>query len=174
MVLNVHLPNLRKVNIVALDGNQYALNIYEKILTEARKHLHLEVSNNSAPVVIDDFYDLHIVDSVLTKKFDIIISFKAICEFVTKDQFERQNVYEHIAKFVLPKLINNGLLLLEDVTTYNDTAQEWLPRMMDRGLRAANCSVIKSNEGYNQTYFITHSHKHNDVSKVAWRMIKQK
>ena len=175
-ILNVlanRLPNLKKVSIVALDGNQYALRIYEKLLLVASNHIHLEVVNNSAPIMIDDFYDLHILDSVLDKKFDLILSFKAICEFVTKDQFEQQNAYEHITKFLLPKLTDNGLLLLEDVTTYNNTSQEWLPKMMDRGLLSVGCNVVGRNEGYNQTYHITHSHCHNDRSKVAWRLIKQ-
>ncbi len=171
-VLDEQFPNLKKVSIVALDGNQHALRIYEKLLSDASNHIHLEVVNNSAPIIIDDFYDLHVLDRVLDNKFDLIISFKAICEFVTKDQFEQQNAYEHITKFLLPKLSDNGLLLLEDVTTYNDTSQEWLPKMMDRGLLSIGCNVVGRNEGYNQTYHITHSHCHNDRSKVAWRMIK--
>ncbi len=170
--LDEHLPHIEKVCIVALDGNHYALRIYEKILKKTLCHIRFEVENNSAPIMIDDFYDLHILDKVLDKQFDLILSFKAICEFVTKDQFEQQNAYEHIAKFLLPKLTDNGLMLLEDVTTYNNTSQEWLPKMMDNGLCAAKCSVISRNDGYNQTYTITHSHKTNDKSKVAWRMIK--
>ena len=171
--IDEHLPNIEKVRIVALDGNHYALRIYEKILKKTLCHIRFEAENNSAPIMIDDFYDLHILDQVLSKQFDIIISFKAICEFVTKDQFERQNAYEHIAKFMLLKLTDNGLMLLEDVTTYNNTSQEWLPLMMDRGLRATKCSAISRNDGYNQTYCITHSHCRNDKSKVAWRMIKR-
>lgn len=167
------LPHIEKVRIVALDGNQHALRIYEKILKNTKTRIRLKVESKSAPIMIDDFYDLHILDSVLNKKFDIIISFKAICEFVTKDQFEKQNAYEHVAKFLLPKLTDNGIMLLEDVTTYNNTSQEWLPMMMDKGLSVLNCSVIAQNMGYNQTYLITHSHMHNDKSKVAWRMTKK-
>ncbi len=165
-------PNMKTVRIVALDGNQHALKLYEKVLKRAQSQICFAVENHSAPIMIDDFYDLHILDEVLSKHFNIIISFKAICEFVTKDQFEQQNAYEHIAKFLLPKLTDNGLMLLEDVTTYNNTSQEWLPMMMDNGLRAVKCLVINRNNGYNQTYCITHSHKTNDKSKVAWRMIK--
>ncbi len=109
----------------------------------------------------------------MNKRFDIIMSFKAICEFVTKEQFERQNAYEHIAKFLTPKIKDDGILLFEDVTTYNNTSQEWLPIMMDKGLMLANCVISKKNEGYNQTYFISHSHKTNDKSRVAWRLINK-
>ena len=172
--LSSQLPHLKKVRIVVLDGNHYALRIYEKILDKLKKNMHFQIENLTAPLMIDDFYDLSILDSAMGEQFDIIVSFKAICEFVAKQQFERQNPYEHIAKFLLPKLKDEGLLLLEDVTTYNDTSQEWLPTMMDRGLKAANCTVISRNKDYNQTYFITHSRKLNDKSKVAWRMIKKK
>lgn len=73
----------------------------------------------------------------------------------------------------MPKMKRNGVILFVDVTTYNDTSQEWLPKMMDKGLTEANCSVMYKNDGYNQTFHITHSSKSNDRSKVAWRMIKQ-
>ena len=171
-VLIEQLPNLQKVKIVALDGNQYDLQLYEKVLAELEKKVHFKLENNVAPICIDDFYDLRILDSVLNRYFDIIVSFKAICEFVTKDQFEKRNAYEHIVKFLLPKLDKKGILLLEDVTIYNHVSQEWLPMLMDKGLSAANCCIVAKNEGYNQTYLITHSCKSNDISKVAWRMIK--
>ena len=70
------------------------------------------------------------------------------------------------------KLKNNGLMLLEDITTKNEDLDEWLPKMMDGGLKALNCCIVSKNEGYNQIYTITHSHKQNDLSRVAWRMIK--
>ncbi len=167
------LPHIEKVRIVALDGNQNALRVYERILKSLKTHIRFEVENNPTPIMIDDFYDLRILNNVLNKQFDIIISFKAICEFVTKDQFEKQNAYEHIAKFLLSKLTNIGLMLLVDVTTYNNTSQEWLPMMMNKGLKAADCNVVLQNEGFNQTYTITHSHKRNDKSNVAWRMLKK-
>ena len=172
-VLNEQFPNLKKVRVVALDGNLYALQLYEKVLNELYKNIKIQVENNSAQIYIEDFYDLDILNIVMKNQFDIIISFKAICEFVTKDQFEKQNAYEYISKFLIPKLNGKGILLLEDVTTYNNTSQEWLPKMLDKGLIASKCKVVARNEGYNQLYIITHSRKKNDLSKVAWRMIKQ-
>lgn len=164
-------PNLRNIKIVALDGNQYALQLYDTVLIELKKHIALMVDNHSAHICIDDFYDLSILNKVLKRKFDIVMSFKAICEFVTKQQFEQDNAYEHIAKFLLPKLSDDGIILLVDVTTYNNTSQDWLPKMMDRGLVTAQCNIIKKNDGYNQTIIISHSHKTMDESKIAWRII---
>ena len=170
-VLSKCCPNIKKVRVVALDGNDIALQLYDNVLAELKKHITIMIDNHSALLRIDDFYDLDVLNIVLKKKFDLIISFKAICEFVTKQQFEQQNAYEHIVKFLLPKLTDGGIMVLVDVTTYNDTSKEWLPMMLDRGLSAAKCCTIDKNEGYNQLYSITHSHKPCDVSKVAWRII---
>lgn len=173
-VLNEQFPKLRLVKIIAMDGNIHALRLFEKVTESITENVRFVIENKPSNIVIDDFYDLKILENVLNSKFDIIISFKAICEFVTKDQFEQQNAYEHIAKSLLPKLADDGLMLLVDVTTYNETSQQWLPNMMDQGLKAAGCNIVAKNDGYNQAINISHSHKQNDVSKVAWRMITSK
>ena len=165
--------NVKRVRIVALDGNENALQLYDNVILEFKKHIQIEIESYSVHLQIDDFYDLNILNKVMKRKFDLIVTFKAICEFVSKQQFEQQNAYEHIAKFLLPKLTGYGMFLLVDVTTYNNTSKEWLPMMMDRGLMAANCFIIGRNQGYNQTYSISHSRIINDVSKVAWRIIKR-
>ena len=165
--------NITDVKVVAFDGNQHALRLYESVLDTFRNKERIQITNRIAPIEIDDFYDLEILDSVLREDYDLIISFKAICEFVTKQRFEEVNPYKHIAETFLPKLKDDGLMLLVDVTTYNDTSQEWLPKMMDAGLRECDCRIIAQNEGYNQAYYVTHSRKRDDVSKEAWRMIKK-
>lgn len=172
-VLSEYYPNVKKVRIVALDGNDNALQLYDNVLLELKKHIEPKIESHSAHLRIDDFYDLNVLNNVLRRKFDLIISFKAICEFVTKQQFEQNNAYEYIAKFLMPKLTDCGIMLLVDVTTYNNTSKEWLPKMLDRGLTAANCRIINKNEGYNQSFSISHSRIARDVSKVAWRMVRK-
>ena len=156
-----------------MDGNQDALRLLEQNIDVVSSHINIPIRNKIAPVRIDDFYDLSILDSLLRDNFDIIMSFKAICEFVTKECFEKQNAYKHIAQCFLPKLKIGGIMLLVDITTYNNVSQEWLPRMMDQGLSEASCCVVQKNDGYNQTFLVSHSRKKNDVSKVAWRIIKK-
>lgn len=171
-IVEKYFSNIEKINVTAFDGNAHALRLYENIINKYCERTQTKINNNVVPITIDDFYDLTILESVLQKKYDIFISFKAICEFVTKQQFEEYNPYEHIARTFLPKLNDGGLMFLEDVTSCNKTSQEWLPKMMDVGLRNIECEIIERNEGFNQTYYITHSKKNNDISKVAWRMIK--
>ncbi|MDO4801004.1 MAG: hypothetical protein Q4A15_02440, partial [Prevotellaceae bacterium] len=164
-------PNLQHINIFALDGNYFALRTFEKILVKYCTKSSIYITYKVIPLEIDDFYDLSVLDDVIDQKFDIVISFKAICEFVTKQRFEQNNAYTHMAKFFLPKINNGGILLLADVTTYNNVSQEWLPHMMDEGLAKVNCKVVAKNNGYNQAFFVTHSKKKEDISKIAWRLI---
>ena len=171
LVLNSFFPNIKQVNIVALDGNHDELRLYEKVLAKLTGQITMNIHNKLAPVKIDDFYDLGIIDEILNVNFDIIMSFKAICEFVTKDCFERHNAYKHISIKFLPKLRDGGIMLLVDVSSYNNVSKEWLPKMMDEGLHETDCKIVAKNEGFNQTFFVSHSHMNNDISKIIWRII---
>lgn len=170
------LPNVKTVNITAIDGNHHALRLFEKVLTKFKERTRLTIKCQVAPIIIDDFYDLSVLDSVITQKFDLIISFKAICEFVTKDQFEGKNPYQHIVETFLPHLTTEGRFVIVDITTYNNVSNEWLPKMMDKGLRNIECIVVSQNTGYNQAYAVNHSKTRtcSDISKVCWRIVKQK
>ena len=64
-------------------------------------------------------------------------------------------------------------MILADVTSYNNVSQEWLPRMMDVGCIQADCRLLMKNDGYNQIFTVTHQRKTNDVSKIAWRILKR-
>lgn len=167
-------PNIKTLHVKAIDGNQFALNRFDDIKDEFNKRFDLQISGTPSAIKIDDFYDLSILDHILDNDYHIIVSFKAVCEFVTKQQFEEKNAYEYIAKFMTPKLADNGLMLLVDVTSKNMIAQEWLPNIMDKGLANAGVSVIARNPYNNASFIVNHSRQHGDVSKIAWRLIKNK
>ena len=173
-VISDYMPKIKNVHIVAMDGNYHALRLYERVLVDYKMTTRLEISNKVIPLTIDDFFDLKVLDRILSEKFDIVMTFKAICEFVTKDKFEKQNPYAHITNTFIPKLSSDGIMLIVDVSTYNNVSQEWLPRMLDAGLTQADCNIIFRNEGYNQAIFITHSKQTGDISKVVWRIIGKK
>ena len=157
-----------------MDGNHHALRLCEPVLQNIATHIGINIIFKPIPVTIDDFYDLSILNSVLNDKYDIIITFKAICEFVSKERFEKDNAYCQIVKTLLPKLKQDGLMLIVDITSYSDVTNEWLPKMLDAGIMSQPCKIVHLNEGYNKPIFVTHSHQNNDVSKVAWRMITHK
>lgn len=165
------LPQINTVYVVAMDGNHHSLRLFEKVIAEYTTRTRLCISYKITPLTIDDFYDLHVMNSVLLGDYDIFMSFKAICEFVTKERFEQQNAYTHIVTTFLPRIKEDGIMVLEDVSTYNNVSQEWLPRMMDEGITHCQCRVVLRNEGYNQTFTVTHQKRTNDISKIAWRII---
>lgn len=170
------LPNVEEVTITAIDGNHDALRVFEKVLSEYKKRSRLKIYLRVAPIKIIDFYDLTVLDEIITDKFDLIISFKAICEFVTKSRFEEHNPYGHIIKTFLPRLNQEGMMVLVDVTSCNKVSKEWIPKMMDVGLSEVSCTLLSKNEGYNQSFCLSHSGTNgmSDVSKVCWRIIKNK
>ena len=167
-------PNISSFHIKALDGNFSAIRILETILNKLSQEIQVVIIFEPLPITIDDFYDLDIVAKSINISFDCIISFKSICEFVTKQQFEENNPYKYILEALIPKLNDGGLFCLADVTSYNEVSQEWLPQMMDSGLMGAKLKVIASNIGYNEEFVVSHSHKRRDYSKIAWRILSSK
>lgn len=167
------LPQATTINIVVMDGNYHALRLFERVLAEYEERISQLIRHRIMPLRIDDFYDLSVMNEVISDEFDIFMSFKAICEFVTKDRFEKQNAYTHIVDTFLPRIKDNGIMVLTDVSTYNNVSQEWLPKMMDSGLSKSKCRVILKNDGYNQAFMVTHQKKSNDISKIAWRIIQK-
>lgn len=167
-----YLPNIQSIHIHALDGNHHALRFLEQILYFYSGKTSVKIIIDIIPLTIDDFYDLRATLKLLsTDNFDIIMTFKAICEFVSIDRFEKENAYLHFVRSFLPKLSHNGIMAIIDVSTFNNTSQEWLPRMLDAGISANNCNLIMRNEGYNQPFFVSHSLYTRDMSKVSWRII---
>ena len=172
MAVVKHLPNIKIFVIRALDGNTYALRNLECILEKTSQVLHLDIESYLIPFIIDDFYDMKMVDNIITQSYDFIISFKAICEFVTKQQFEQQNPYDYIINIFMPKLSSKGVICLADITSFNAVSQDWLPIMLDNAAKTCNVDILYRNSGFNEDYHITHTHHRNDVSKIAWRIYK--
>ena len=171
--IDEHRPEIRTLKVKAIDGNQYALNRFDEIKDEFNSRHALQIECAPSAIKIDDFYDLSILDAILDYNYDLVISFKAVCEFVTKQQFEERNAYEHLAKFMMPRISDNGCMLLVDVTTKNDVVREWLPDLMDKGLQMAGASVIGRNISNNEAFVVNHSRQHGDISKIAWRLIEK-
>ncbi len=171
--LSEQRPEIKEIRIVAFDGNQNKLRLYEKVMDRFQETTSFQIRNRIIPDRIDDFYDMSIIESLITDDFDIILTFKAICEFVTNQQFEAKNPYLHFVQTFLPKLSPKGIMVIEDVTSINNTSEEWQSKTMDDGLLNVKCNIVDRNNWFYQIYTITHSHKPSDVSKVAWRIIKK-
>lgn len=170
--ISKQIPEIQEITFTAMDGNEHALRLLERIFTSYKDKSNIELRINPLHWIIDDLTDLDILEKALTGQFDLIMSFKAICEFVTKETFQRDNAYGHVINTFIHRLKNDGTMLLADVTSYNNVSKEWLPKMMDVGIMECNdCLVLLKNEGYNQSFFVTHSISRNDRSKIAWRVL---
>ncbi len=166
------LPLVKRISVRALDGNIHALRFLEQIISQTSIETNIDIQLRVIPIVIDDFYDMGVTDSIITESYDFIITFKAICEFVTMQQFEQKNPYKHILEIYLPHLTSDGILCIADVTTYSDVSNEWLPKMLDQASLGCGAELIARNEGYNEEFYVSHSNKRIDRSKIAWRIYK--
>ena len=173
VVIKENLPRIKRLEILALDGNQDSLRIMEEIIDRYSSLIDIKIELKIAPVLINDIDDFCIIDEIINKKFDIIISFKAICEFLTKKRFEEQNAYKSVIQFFLSKLNIDGIMFIAEITTFNKTVNEWHPVALDYGINECDCNVIFRNDGYNLKFTVTHSLQLNDESKIAWRIIKK-
>lgn len=165
-------PNIKVIELRALDGNVHELRYLEIILKEVASITGIQIESRLMPIEIEDFYDMKVVTDVITQKYDFVISFKAICEFVTKKQFEERNPYEHIINTFLPKLSDEGIVCIADITTYNEVSNEWLTKMLDKATDACDVEILERNQGYNEEFIVSHSLKRCDRSKIAWRLYK--
>ena len=174
MALQEQSDRAMPIKVHALDGNIHAVRILERIIEKFRKVSNVNVEMRLAPLTIDDFYDLDVIRNVLHEGCDVFLTFKAICEFVTKEQFERRNPYTHVLKTFRPWLNSGAITCLADITTYNDTVREWLPKMMDKGVVDACFQVLGRNGGFNEAFSVSHSRRICDQSKIAWRLLANK
>lgn len=167
-----NLPCVEVVKVRALDGNHHALRALERILEHRKTIGKLAVNLKTMPVTIDDFYDLGVARSVVDDTFDFFMTCKAVCEFVTKQQFEVNNPYANIIQVFSDILVPDGKMLITDVSTKNGTSKEWLPKMLDAGIKESGAVVLARNEGFNETFVVRHSRFACDQSKIAWRFIE--
>lgn len=184
--ISKYLPNINKVNVLAIDGNHDALRHSNRIIDRFKSQCSFSINYNVGPISITDCSDVEIINEIVHDSFDYIISFKAICELISKQRIEG-NAYKYVAEMLAPKLTDNGVMLLLDVTVKNDIINTYYPIYMNQGLRTFvnNSEEFKTliplscflyEDSCNQqcftqrTFNVTHSRKKSDISKVAYRI----
>ena len=174
LALKESFPSIETIYVKALDGNSYSLRILEALLSRLSQVISVEIIFSPLPIVIDDIYDFGVVAKTLSNPFDYIITFKSICEFVKKQEFDSFNPYEYILNTLIEKIYDGGCVFLADITSYSEETQEWLPKIIDKGIANSKLTLIASNKGYNEEFLVSHSHKRNDNSKIAWRILRNR
>lgn len=176
--------------VVAVDGNPNATRMFERVLCRVKKETGFAVDANVGSVAIDDKADMVMLGDVVNEGFDIVLSFKAVNEFIQRKRFAG-NAYRHFAEMLAPKLSDEGLLILLDVATRDELSGVFYPVIMNAGLNGfvrecaefATLLPLPCMQGYadcitpcymQQRFRVSHSHKVNDLSKVAYRVIGRK
>ena len=170
IVENLNISNL---NIKALDGNFYGLRIFEELMTRFKKEFYSEICLTVMPLQIDDIYDMSLVSLRIPNDNHIILIFKSICEMASLRQFEERNPYQHILGIMLDKLNPKGIICLADISSFNEEQQEWLPKLIDQACRETNINICMRNENFNERYYVSHSSKILDSSKLSWRILNK-
>lgn len=174
MAITKTLPNINKIYVKALDGNVHSLRLLEKIINKLNELSTVTIDIHIFPVTIDDFYDMDIVLQSISETYDMVLSFKAICEFTAKQRFNNKNPYEHIVNCFSPKLNDRGVICLADITSFCRVSNSWLPTMLDKVENACCVELVARNKGFNTPYSVSHSRCSKDISKIAWRIFKNK
>lgn len=183
-----NLDNIQLIKILAIDGNHYALRVLEKILEAYKSKTRLQIEYTIGPVFIESEDDLNLISEVVSAKFDIIMSCKAICELASKKRLAGKP-YKNIAQMLSKKLSPNGIMLIEDVTVKNNG--EFIPVTLNTELN----EFIKENPNFvtllpmsckrngnkcskgcffKEEIKVKHSRKDNDISKIVYRFISHR
>lgn len=164
------LPTVSEIHVKGVDGDKYALGVFESLLNRWPNGRKITLEFGVVQDEIDDVYDLDVVTKVLGNQYDFVIMFKVISEFVMNRQFGTSNPYAQVVRSFLPILKESGIMCLADVTTR--FGWEWIPHIIDKGIYGEDVEVISQNFGFYEPFCVTHSHAQDDLSKIAWRIIK--
>lgn len=188
--LNDNLPNLKRVNVDAFDANPDAIRFLYHLMEKINNAPDITLEVNIVP---QGFYvetELDLVDFVSLPNFlyHFIVSFKALNEFVQSNTFPNKNVYELVSSYLLPLLDEKGILILSDVTTsLKGEKGVFYPTVMNNGINAS-LARFKSYKTaiphpcyhyedkcqgcyMQESFYVTHSRRSHDLSKVAYRVI---
>jgi SAM-dependent methyltransferase len=182
-----YLPFIERVKLLAIDGNQESLRLFEDVMVKFRLHTNLYVEYNIGPVFIENIEDLNLVSEIVSDKYDFVLSCKAICEMLSKNIIGKKS-YKQTALMLSSKLSDDGLLFIEDVTIKSPATNNFIPYTLNSELNEftrenkgfetlfpipcfENADKCKDGCFFKREFVISHSHKQNDISKVVYRFI---
>lgn len=182
-----NLSDKININILAIDGNKDALAILQKIVFRIQIKYSLNISLNCQYINFENIDELYQSSKVYFEyDYDVITTSKMINEILNNDN----NAYYKFCDFYLPHLSNNGFLSIVDVTMKINS--QFLPIILNKQVN----KFIKNNtEDYktiiptscyineetcsqdcftNNIFYISHSAKQNDMSKITYRILANK
>ena len=183
-VINKHFASIKKINIVAIDGNKDALAILSDIISKAGLQFRKEVVIDTKQVVFDT------INSIETNiSFDFVITSKMINEVINKGKGRFDNSYYDFAKIYSPMLKAYGMMMILDVTTKIGNS-EFCPILLNRQINKfvyehqdfasilpIPCAVKENcqEQCFSQKeFYVSHSRFANDRSRVAYRILARR
>jgi hypothetical protein len=160
------------------------LNSIEDIMNEVKKVYPANIHLSAKHFIVNNEEDLAALSEQYGEQWDLVMAFKSLSELPEVD-----NVYYQFARDFGSKLSPNGLMVILDVTT-RDNLIDYNPILLNSAINKLEKeetfkTVIPVSCGYyggkcnrkcftQQQFLISHSHRRNDLSKVAYRVIARK
>ena len=183
-IINKHFASIKKVEVVAVDGNIDALNILSQIIQQFNLKFRKKVILITKQIVFDE------ITTIGTKySFDFIITSKMINEIIKKGNGRFDNSYYDFANIYSSMLKYYGIIMILDVTS-KDGMPEYCPILLNKQINQfvhhhpdyvsiipipcaekANCQELCFSQ---KEFSVTHSQFVNDKSRVAYRILFNK
>ncbi len=183
-VVNKHFSSIKKVNVVAIDGNKDALNILSQILQQLKQQFRKDITLTTKQVVFDTITSIDI-----KSLFNFIVTSKMINEIINRGKGRCDNSYYNFAYAYAPLLKENGIMMLLDVTTKVGVS-DFCPILLNKQINQfvyecpeyASIIPIPCTEKDNcqmqcfsqKEFTVTHSRFSNDKSRVSYRILVKK
>lgn len=179
--INKHFVSVKKINIVAVDGNENALSLLSQMIPQAKQQFRKDVLFSTKHIVFNE-----ITTADINNSFDIIITSKMINEIINKGEGRLDNSYYDFAQCYSSMLNEYGIMMILDVTT-KVGASDFCPILLNRQINKFvyeypdfvsiipipcigkdNCHI----QCFSQKEFsVSHSKATNDKSRVAYRIL---
>lgn len=185
------VPASMNIRVIGVDGNQNSLRLLDKITRFYNGRGKLNVHLDIVPCYIESEEDFNDIADVIGREFDFIVTSKAIGEFERNNRIS-QNGYEFFSTLFAPLLSRDGLMVILDVTTKDETTGLFLSQRMNIGVNnflsklgnlfksIAPCegfhngSICTRKCFFKKEIFVSHSERSKDLTKFAVRIVTRR
>lgn len=134
------LPNVKSVVIQAMDGNPYGITICHTLIGLYKIKYGLSINFDIRCESFDSITQLKSIPGRIGERYDIILSFKALNEIVTRGSWGCVNPYKEFQEAFSSCLNANGILCMADV----DTQVQLMDCPTTAGFRACDPNMMGS------------------------------
>lgn len=75
--------------MLAIDGNQESLRVFEKIMSFYKTQTRFCIDYTIGPTFIENKDDLDAISEIVSEQYDIVLSCKSICEMLAKNRLTK-------------------------------------------------------------------------------------